>query len=182
MNPNRFSRRAARDALARSMGFVLLALASVGAFAQQRPDAGQVLEQTRQPLRLPPPDEPVLPKPPEPKRALPPSPQLKVKVEKFTFTGNIRYPEEAMQAQVQEFIGKELDFEGLNEAATKVRSFYRTHGYFLAQAYLPQQTIRDGSVEIGIIEGRVGEVDLANKHPERLNDGLLLGILSKHLK
>src|SRR5437016_14430592 len=124
MNPNRFPRRAARDALARSMGFVLLALASVGAFAQQRPDAGQVLEQQRQPIRLPPPDDPVLPKPPEPKPALPASPQLKVTVQKFTYTGNTLYPNIALDSQTQEFIGKELDFDGLNEAATKVRSFY----------------------------------------------------------
>jgi len=186
MIPNLLTRRGA-DA-ARSLSLAVLALASVCALAQPAvrpqgaPDAGQLLEQQRQPLRLPPPDEPVLPKPPEPQRALPPSPQLKVAVQKFTFTGNTLYPEEALQSQVQEFIGKELDFEGLNEAATKVRSFYRTRGYFLAQAYLPEQAIRNGSVEIGIIEGRVGEVDLANKHPERLNDGLLLGILSKHLK
>jgi len=185
MNPNLLTRRA--DAM-RSLSLVVLALASLCALAQPAvrppgaPDAGQLLEQQRQPLRLPPPDEPVLPKAPEPKPALPASPQLKVTVQKFSFTGNTRYPEEALQAQVQEFIGKELDFEGLNEAATKVRSFYRTRGYFLAQAYLPQQTIREGAVEIGIIEGRVGEVDLANKHPDRLSDGLLLGILRTHLK
>jgi hemolysin activation/secretion protein len=182
MNPNQFSKRRAFEALARSLGFLLLAFASVGAFAQQRPDAGQVLEQTRQPLRLPPPDEPVLPKPPEPKPALPASPQLRVTVEQFTFTGNTLYSEEVLQAQVTEFIGKELDFEGLNEAATKVRAFYRTRGYFLAQAYLPQQAIRNGRVEIGVIEGRVGEVELDRKEGTRFADGLLVGILGAHLK
>src|SRR5436305_12237310 len=172
----------------RALSLIVLALASVCALAQPAvrpqgaPDAGQLLEQQRQPLRLPPPDEPVLPKPPEPRRALPPSPQLKVKVEKFTFTGNIRYPEEAMQAQVQEFIGKELDFEGLNEAATKVRTFYRTHGYFLAQAYLPQQAIRNGIVQIGIIEGRIGDVELDRKPEARFSDRLLVGILGAHFK
>src|SRR5207302_8903749 len=133
-------------------------------------------------LRLPPPDEPVLPKPPEPKPALPSSPQLKVAVRKFTFTGNIRYPEEALQTQVQEFIGKELDFEGLNEAATKVRSFYRTRGYFLAQAYLPQQAIHSGRVEIGILEGRIGQLELDRRSGTRIADSLLVGILGTHLK
>src|SRR5947207_1133723 len=168
MNPNVFSRRAARDALARSMGFVLLALASVGAFAQQRPDAGQVLEQTRQPLRLPPPAEPVLPQPAEPKPALPVAPQLRVKVQQFSFTGNTLYSEAQLQPLVEEFIGKELDFEGLNEAATNVRAFYRARGYFLAQAYLPQQAIRNGSVEIGIIEGRIGQVELDRRSGTRI--------------
>ena len=188
MNPNVSFVRRARNALARPLGFVLLALACVCAYAQPAarpagaPDAGQVLEQTRQPLRLPPPAEPVLPKPPEPTPALPASPQLKVKVQSFTFTGNTLYPEEALQAQVQEFIGKELDFEGLNDAATKVRAFYRTRGYFLAQAYLPRQTIREGSVEIGIIEGRIGEVELDKKPGAHFADSLLVGILGTHLK
>lgn len=185
MNPSLCSRR---GTLARPLSLVLLALASAYAFAQpaQRPpgapDAGQLLEQTRQPLRLPPPDEPVLPKAPEPKPAQPGSPQLRVKVQQFTFTGNTLYPEETLRAQVQEFIGKDLNFEELNEAATKVRAFYRARGYFLAQAYLPQQAIRSGNVEIGIIEGRVGQVELDRREGTRIDDTFLAGILGAHLK
>jgi len=167
---------------AQSLGFILLALVSSLLFAQQRPDAGQVLEQTRQPLRLPPPAEPVLPQPPEPKPPLPVSPQLRVKVQQFTYTGNTLYSEEQLQPIVEEFIGKELDFEGLNEAATKVRAFYRARGYFLAQAYLPQQAIRNGRVEIGIIEGRIGQVELDRRPGVRIADRLLVGILGTHLK
>ena len=124
----------------------------------------------------------MLPRPPEPKPALPVSPQLKVKVEQFTFTGYTLYPEEALQAQVQEFIGKELDFEALNEAATKVRAFYRSRGYFLAQAYLPQQAIRNGKVEIAVIEGRIGQVELDRREGTRISEGLLIGILGAHFK
>jgi len=174
-------RAVSRDA-SRSFALLVLMLASVIVQAQQRPDAGQVLEQTREPLRLPPPAEPVLPKPPEPRRALPSTPQLKVKVEQFAFSGNTLYAEEVLQKQVEEFLGKELDFEGLNEAATKVRAFYRARGYFLAQAYLPQQTIRNGRVEIGIIEGRVGEVELDRRAGSHISEKLLAGILGAHFK
>jgi len=162
--------------------FIALAVASAFALAQQKPDAGQILEQQRQPLRLPPPAEPVLPKPPEPRPALPVSPQLKVQVQQFTFSGNTLFSEAQLQPVVQEFVGKELDFDGLNEAATKVRAFYRGRGYFLAQAYLPQQAIRNGSVEIGIIEGRIGEVELDEKPSVRISQNLLAGILGAHLK
>jgi hemolysin activation/secretion protein len=180
MNGDFSAMRAQRAA--QSLGFILLALASSFIYAQQRPDAGQVLEQTRQPLRLPPPAEPVLPQPPEPKPALPVAPQLRVKVQQFTFTGNTLYSEAQLQPVVAEFIGKELDFEGLNEAATKVRAFYRARGYFLAQAYLPQQTIRNGRVEIGIIEGRIGQVELDRRAGTRTADSLLVGILGTHLR
>src|SRR5262249_461159 len=165
-----------------SRGFLVLALASGFLYAQQRPDAGQVLEQTRQPLRLPPPAEPVLPAPPEPKPALPVSPHLRVKVQQFTFTGNTLYSEEQLQPIVEEFLGKELDFEGLNEAATKVRAFSRARGYFLAQAYLPQQAIRNGRVEIAIIEGRIGQVELDRRPGVHIADSLLVGIIGTHLK
>src|SRR4029079_9509435 len=122
-------------ALARALAFLMLAAVTAFALAQQRPDSGKVLKKaTRQPLRLPPPEEPVLPKPPEPKPALPTSPQLRVTVQKFTFTGNTLYSDAQLAQVVEEFIGKNLDFEGLNDAATKIRAYYRSRGYFLAQA------------------------------------------------
>ena len=171
----------AQRALSQSLAVVLM-VTSGFALAQQRPDAGQVLEQTRQPLRLPPPDEPVLPKPPEPKPALPASPHLRVTPQKFIFTGNTLYSEAQLQPVVAEFIGKPLDFEGLNEVATKVRAHYRSRGYFLAQAYLPQQTIRNGTIEIGVIEGRVGRIELDKKPNARYADSLLLGIIGSNLQ
>ena len=187
MNLQVSARRAARRTLARSLAFVVSVLACASVVAQapqqpQRPDAGQILEQTRQPLRLPPPQEPVLPKPPEPQPALPAAPQLRVKVQQFTFSGNTLYSETQLQPVVQEFIGKELDFEGLNEAATKVRAYYRSRGYFLAQAYLPRQVIREGRIEIALIEGRIGEVDLDRDPKAGYSDRLLVGILGTHLK
>ena len=161
---------------------VALALASAGALAQQRPDAGQLLEQNREPLRLPPPAQPVLPKPPEPKPALPVSPQLRVLVKQFTFTGNTIYSADQLRAATREYIGKELDFEGLNDAATTVRAYYRSRGYFLAQAYLPQQAIRNGVVQIGIIEGRIGQVEVDSKPGLRIADSLLVGIVGTHIQ
>lgn len=159
-----------------------LALTSAGAFAQQRPDAGQLLQQSREPLRLPPPAEPILPRPPEPKPALPVSPQLKVLVKQFIFTGNTIYSAEQLRTATKDYIGKELDFEGLNDAATSVRAYYRSRGYFLAQAYLPQQAIRNGVVQIGIIEGRIGEVEVDSKPGLRIADSLLAGIVGSHIQ
>ena len=158
-----------------------LALASTVALAQVRPDAGQVLEQTREPLRLPPPREAdVLPRPPEPKPALPVQPQLRVTVKRFAFTGHTVYSEAFLQPIVEEYLGRPLSFDDLIEAATAVRAYYRERGYFLAQAYLPEQTIRDGVVEIGIIEGRIGEIEIVRRPATRLREGLLAGIIGAH--
>ena len=66
------------------IGATFVLACSVALAQGARPDAGQVLQQTREPLRLPPPREAdVLPQPPEPKPALPVQPQLRVKVTSF---------------------------------------------------------------------------------------------------
>jgi hemolysin activation/secretion protein len=173
----------ARVVIAKTFAIALLALVSALAYSQERPDSGQILQQTREPFRLPPPAEPDLrPKPPEPKPALGGQPQLRVKVTAFTFSGNTLLPESELNTSVAEFVGKELDFEGLNDAATTARAYYRTRGYFLAQAYLPQQTIRNGVVEITIIEGRWGTIELDKKPATRISTKLLAGILGAHLR
>jgi len=160
----------------------VLSLASVAAIAQVRPDAGQILEQTREPLRLPPPPDDVRPRVPEPRPALPVSPTLKVRVTQFTFSGNTLFTDEQLAEVVREYIGQELDFEGLTDVATKVRAYHRERGYFLAQAYLPQQAIRNGVIEIAVIEGRIGLVELQRRPATRLSEWLLAGILDRHLK
>jgi hemolysin activation/secretion protein len=183
MNARPLRRNDARVRIAKPIVVAVLSLASAVAVAQIRPDAGQILEQQREPLRLPPPaDDDIRPRLPEPKPALPVSPTLKVTVTQFNFSGNTLYTDEHLREVVQEFVGKELDFEGLNDAATKVRAYHRERGYFLAQAYLPQQAIRDGVVEIAVIEGRVGQVELQRRPATRLREGLMAGILSHHLK
>ena len=172
----------ARSRIAKPIVVAVLSFSCAVAIAQQAPDAGQLLQQQREPLRLPPPEDDVRPRLPEPKPALPVSPTLKVRVTQFTFSGNTLYSSEELAKVVQEFVGKELDFEGLNDAATKVRAYHRSRGYFLAQAYLPQQAIRNGSVEIAVIEGRVGHVELLRRPATRISEWLLAGILNAHLK
>ena len=160
-----------------------LALASMFAAAQPKPpDAGQVLQQVQEPLRLPPRTGPdVAPKPPPPPPALKPQPKLRVTVARFTFTGNTIYSESRLQEVVSEFVGKSLDFNELNDVATKVRAYHRERGYFLAQAYLPEQVISEGAVKIAIIEGRVGVLELLRRPASRLSDRLLTGIIGAHL-
>ena len=171
--------------IVRLIALALLSLSSVLAFAQTPgvvPDAGAIIRETREPFRLPPPSPDLAPRPPEPRPALGAQPKLRVKVAGFTFSGNTLIPSDDLQPKVQEFVGKELNFEGLNDAATEVRAYYRSRGYFLAQAYLPEQTIRNGVVEITIIEGRWGIIELDKKPATRISTRLLAGILGAHLQ
>jgi hemolysin activation/secretion protein len=158
-------------------------LASFGtaAHAQVRPDAGSVLESTKQPAIAPKLGTEVLPRVEEPRPALG-APGLKVTVTAFKITGNTLFPETVLLDAVKEFVGKEQNIDGLNDAATKVRAYFRERGYFLAQAYLPQQEIKEGVVEIAVIEARVGKVALNFKEGTRYSEDLIRGIIESHLK
>jgi hemolysin activation/secretion protein len=163
-----------------------LAIAAFSAFAvaQQPPDAGSILQQQAPKEKLPisPSTAPVLPQVTPPKPALPPTTKVNVTVKDFRFTGNTVFPAEVLREQVREFIGKTLDFNGLNDAAGRVQRYYRERGYFLAVAYLPQQEIKDGVVEIGILEGRLGQINLQLDPKVRLKESFARSILDAHLK
>jgi hemolysin activation/secretion protein len=124
----------------------------------------------------------VLPQVTPPKPALPPTTKVNVTVKDFRFTGNTVFQAEVLREQVREFVGKTLDFNGLNDAASRVQRYYRERGYFLAVAYLPQQEIKDGVVEISILEGRLGQINLQVDPKVRLKESFARSILTAHLK
>jgi hemolysin activation/secretion protein len=169
-------------------GLVAVAIAALSfvALAQQppRPDAGSILQQQQPRDQLPvaPSDKPVIPQVTPAKPALPISSRLNVAVKQFRFTGNTVFSSAQLAEPVSEFVGKTLDFEGLNDAAGRVQRYYRDRGYFLAVAYLPQQEIRDGNVEIAVLEGRVGAVNLQIEPGTKLRESFVHGILDAHLK
>jgi len=57
----------------------------------------------------------------------------------------------------------ELDLAALRKLVSGITEYYNKRGYFVAQAYLPAQEIKDGAVTIAVIEGRYGKVSLNNK-------------------
>lgn len=176
-----FSSAAGGETAARLAACFVLAFACTSSHAQPRPDAGSVLEGTKQPAVAPRPGTDVLPRVEEPRPALG-APGLKVTVTAFKISGNTLFSEAVLLETVKEFIGKEQNIDGLNDAATKVRAYYRERGYFLAQAYLPQQEIKSGVIEIAVIEARIGKVALNFKEGTRYSENLIRGIIEAHLK
>jgi len=67
---------------------------------------------------------------------------------------------EELQAITGPFIGRDVTLADLEELAKAITARYKERGYFLAQAVVPVQTVRDGIVEISVIEGRLGKVDV----------------------
>jgi hemolysin activation/secretion protein len=59
--------------------------------------------------------------------------------------------------------------------AARITAHYRSHGYFVARAFLPAQEVSDNVVTIAVSEGHYGKVQLRNS--SRLSDGLANGLL-----
>lgn len=84
---------------------------------------------------------------------------------------------------VEPFIGRCLGTAQLNEVLKTVTDFYLDRGYVTARAYLPQQDLSDGELEVLVIEGRLegldssalaSERELAMAFPGRVGDRLNL--------
>lgn len=139
--------------------------------AQIAPDAGSILREQQKPaLELPARPAPAI-KLDEPARpALKPSTSVRFMLKGFRVTGATAFAEAELVALVQDATGREVSFSDLDQAAARISRYYRERGYMVARAYLPAQDIKDGVVEIAVIEGRLGKVNLNN--PSRVRDSV----------
>jgi hemolysin activation/secretion protein len=133
------------------------------------------MAQALPPGALPRPPEPAAPAPAPPpadlvvpqRPALSGAPTHSVRVERFVVSGNTRVSRADIDAVLAQYTGRTLDFSQLAAAAQAVTTLYRQRGWLLALAYLPEQQIRDGTVEIAVLEGRLGNLELGT-----VEDGL----------
>ena len=87
-------------------------------------------------------------------------PVTRVRVDRFVVTGVSVFPEDQIQALLASGKGQELTLAEIDGLAARITALYRERGYILARAYVPAQDVRDGTVEIAVVEGRVGKVDI----------------------
>ena len=85
---------------------------------------------------------------------------VKIKVTQFKFSGNNVIKTEELEKVIAHSIGKELTVKELIQVANQVSEYYVGRGYIVAQAYIPVQRSRGGIVEIAILEGKLGKVDV----------------------
>ena len=78
-------------------------------------------------------------------------------------TGQTRFSETELIAATGFKPGSELNLADLRVLASKITDLYNRNGYFVAQAYLPPQDIKEGAVTITVIEGRYGKISLDNQ-------------------
>lgn len=133
----------------------LAAMVALPSLAQQ-PDAGRALDSVAPTPRPPQPEAPPVERAP----TAPPAPALagpSVLVKSFRISGNTVFASGALLPLLTPFEGRQLSIDELTQAADLIKDKYRSAGYFLAQVLIPTQSIVDGSVELRVVEGRLGE-------------------------
>jgi hemolysin activation/secretion protein len=151
----------------------LLAL-SHSVFAQQPPTGGSQLQQIP-PAQIPQKGPPKLEVEPSREPAIPAVDTVKITVNSLLVTGAQVYSEAELVALTGFKPGNELTLSELRGMSSKIADHYHRNGYFVAQAYLPAQDIKNGAVTIAVIEGRYGKVTLQNQ--TNLSDDMANGIL-----
>jgi len=97
-------------------------------------------------------------------------------VEHIAITGNSQIDTATLHALVANAEGQNLTLPQLGELAARITDYYHTHGYPLARAIVPAQTLQSGVVTIEVIEARYGKISLDNQ--SRVSDRLLQATLS----
>jgi hemolysin activation/secretion protein len=117
------------------------------------------------PLLVLPSTKPQLPEVPSnspPRELGKPDDDMRIDVQRFVVDANA--PAElqaALPKLTARFLGKDRSFEDLVNATVEVTRFMqRDLGYYLAYAYLPEQSPTDGAIRIAVLEGRLDRVVL----------------------
>ena len=84
----------------------------------------------------------------------------RVTVSRFRLTGVTVFPPEKLRALLADGEGQTLTLAQLEGLTARISAFYRERGYILARAYIPAQEMRDGVVEIAVLEGRIGRIEV----------------------
>jgi hemolysin activation/secretion protein len=142
----------------------LLALALSGAssvLAASAPDAGRTLQENAPTLEAPRVSPGIDLQAPIP--AVGEAGGATLLLQSVSFSGNSLYDADTLRGVLGPVAGQQYDLAGLRGLTNRISSFYRANGYPFARAYIPAQTMEDGLLEIGVIEGRYGQVQASGE-------------------
>lgn len=138
--------------------FAMLLLGAGESAAQALPNAGQLLNEQQRTLPAAPPfhsPPPAVVAPEGPANNFP-AIGLEVRVRSVRFTGATALAESSDLASLTTpLIGRTVNHAELQRTVEAATRLLRSRGYMLARAYLPQQDLTDGDLEIAVSEGRL---------------------------
>ncbi len=86
--------------------------------------------------------------------------QVSFKLKKINITGNTAFPTYVLRRLVDFKIGQDVTINDLIMSANDITDYYQGKGYVSTIAYLPPQKVQNGEVEIKILEGKYGNIEI----------------------
>jgi len=83
---------------------------------------------------------------------------IKFTLNTLTISGSTVYDAAALEPLYKEFVGTEITLETLRDIADRIEAKYRGDDYVATRALVPAQRIKDGAVEIRVVEGVIRNV------------------------
>lgn len=142
--------------------------------AQTIPNSGQLLQQVAPPPMATPRSKPDLAIKPNPAAAA--NDNTPFAVTQLQIDGNTVFDTATLHALVAEGEGHTQTLTGLDTLAQRITDYYHGHGYPLARALVPAQTLSGRIVHITVVEARYDQVRLENH--SRISDSLLRATLA----
>lgn len=144
-----------------SLSIATVTLLSTASFAAPAPNAGQLLQE-QQPLnQLATPQDKVAI---ETTKATTPQAddQQHIQVNRIVIEGNTAIATAKLHAIVADAEGKPQTLAQLWKLAQRITDAYKQQGYAYSRAYLPQQTLNNGTVRIAVLEARYQQTEINN--------------------
>ncbi|EGW23485.1 ShlB/FhaC/HecB family hemolysin secretion/activation protein [Methylobacter tundripaludum] len=92
-------------------------------------------------------------------------------VKSIQIAGNAKIDTKNLHALIADTEGRSIALPQLGELADRITAYYHDHGYPLARAFIPAQTIQSGVVRIEVMEAQYDKIQLDNR--SGVDDGLL---------
>lgn len=137
---------------------LFVAVFSNHAFAQARPDAGQTLQENKEPLKLPATPTPITIESLE--REGTEAGGASVTIKSVIIKGNSVIDTQVLFNALGDVQNKSMTLGEIKDLAVKITNHYRKNGYPFAKAIIPAQEISQGDLTIEVFEGRYGEIRL----------------------
>ena len=81
-------------------------------------------------------------------------------IERIKVQGHTIFSDKKIAKIVQPYKGRKLDFNQLRNITEAITELYVSKGYITSGAFLPEQEILDGTVNVRVIEGKLEEINI----------------------
>lgn len=81
-------------------------------------------------------------------------------LKELIITGATVFKPEDFQPLYEPYLNKKITFKDLETIVEKIKAKYKEKGYLTATAYIPEQEIAEGKIEIKVVEGKMGKLSV----------------------